>query len=401
MPAPIDYTAGFVDPTQSLMQTLQMGNMLGQMGDRRDARIAEQDAQAAADIAAQQKEARNAEIKALYDTALKNPTAENFQKLASYYPPEQQEAIRKGYTMLDDAAQKRLVNDSMDVFIAFDSGQPDIAISRMEEKVVGYKNAGNEKAAKDMQTLVGLAKTGTKGIEGVAGMLGTNIALMDKDAMDGYAKYKESKREDYKLIADELKAKLEAERPEGTKIDESARKMMNTAVESAMSSDLLASQASNLADEFERAKPPGGYPAGALEAWKKMVGGQDQFTRLKQEYVKLRNTDVLKNLPPGVASDKDIEIALSAFPDESANPSQITAFLRGTAKLQQYSSAVNKAKAEWVNQNGSLGPAQVTFKAGGQDVKKGMAFWDFTKNIPVPNVIGKAATAGTPVEVDY
>lgn len=200
MPAPINYMQGFVDPTQSLMQTLQMGNMLGQMGERRDARISAQDAQAAAEIAAQQKDARNAEIKALYDTALKNPTAENFQKLASYYPPEQQEAIRKGYTMLDDAAQKRLVNDSMDVFIAFDSGQPDIAISRLEEKVAAYKTAGNEKAAKDTQTLVDLAKTGPKGAEAVEGMLGTNIALMDKDAMDGYAKYKESKRADNELL---------------------------------------------------------------------------------------------------------------------------------------------------------------------------------------------------------
>ena len=200
MPAPINYMQGFVDPTQSMMQTLQMGNMLGQMGERRDARTAEQDAQAAAEIAAQQKDARNAEIKALYDTALKNPTAENFQKLASYYPPEQQEAIRKGYTMLDEAAQKRLVNDSMDVFIAFDSGQPDIAISRLEEKVTAYKTAGNEKAAKDTQALVDLAKTGPKGAEAVEGMLGTNIALMDKDAMDGYAKYRESMRADNELL---------------------------------------------------------------------------------------------------------------------------------------------------------------------------------------------------------
>lgn len=187
MPAPINYTQGFVDPTQSMMQTLQMGGMLSQMGAARDQRAAAQ--QAATDKAARDKEIREA-----YDFALKNPTAENFQKLASYYPPEQQDAIRKGYTMLDEAAQKTLLNDSMDVFIAFDSGQPDIAISRMEEKVEAYKNAGNEKAAKEMQTLIDLAKTGEKGAQGVAGMFGANISLMDKEAMEGYAKYKEEQR---------------------------------------------------------------------------------------------------------------------------------------------------------------------------------------------------------------
>lgn len=395
MPAPINYTAGFINPSDSIQQMLQMGGQLAQLGQFRDQRLASQQATEDARIAAEQKSARDAEIKGLYEQAIANPTWENYNRLAML-DPANSEKIIKTWGMVDTEQQQIALNESMRIFAGLTSGDPKAGLNLLEERRNAALNAKDEDSAKKYQSMIDMFNAGDKGPGMVAVTFGTTISGMPggKDAMDAWATYRSSTREDAKVELDALKARLEAERPEGTKIDESARKMMNTAVETAMASDLLASQASNLADEFERAKPPGGYPAGALEAWKKMVGGQDQFTRLKQEYVKLRNTDVLKNLPPGVASDKDIEIALSAFPDESANPAQITAFLRGTAKLQQYSAAVNKAKAEWVNQNGSLGPAQIPFSAGGQDVKRGMAFWDFTKSIPVPNVIGKAVTTG-------
>jgi len=57
MPAPINYAQGFTNPMDSIMQTLQLGNALGQMGQIRDQR-------AAAQQAAEAKDARDAEIQA-------------------------------------------------------------------------------------------------------------------------------------------------------------------------------------------------------------------------------------------------------------------------------------------------------------------------------------------------
>lgn len=395
MPAPYNYTGGFIDPTQSLMQTLQMGNMLGQMGERRDARQAAIDAaeqtRIATEQAAKEKAERDARISAAWKAAVDNPSGGAFEVLSSLQPADINEEIRKNVTALDSAVVANSLRDLGKVYAAFKSNNPDIAIRYMQEKADAYGTAGDKKKQEEVNMLISTAKTGPLGEQSAEVMFGLMMAPLPggKDAIDAIVK-----------LTEEQRAAREAERPEGTKIDDNARKLMNTSVEAAMSSDLMASQATNLADEFERAKPPAGWTGSALEWMKKAAGGQDQFTKLKQEYIKLRNTDVLKNLPPGVASDKDIEIALSAFPDESANPAQITSFLRGTAKLQQYSATVNKAKAEWVNQNGSLGPAQVAFEAGGKEVKKGMTFWDFTKSIPVPNVIGKAAIIPA-VEVDY
>lgn len=135
-------------------------------------------------------------------------------------------------------------------------------------------------------------------------------------------------------------------------------KLINDSVVKAIDADKAAVQYDNLASAYDTMRPPSGWGVNWMEAVKKAAGGQDRFTALKQEYVKLRNTEALKNLPPGVASDKDIEVAMSAFPDETSNPDLIASFMRGTAKLQRYTSAVEKAKSEWLNQNGSLGAAR-------------------------------------------
>ena len=421
MPAPINYTQGFVDPTQSLMQTLQMGGMLSQMGAARDQRAAAQ--QAATDKAARDKEIREA-----YDFALANPTAENFQKLASYYPPEQQDAIRKGYTMLDEASQKTLLNDSMDVFIAFDSGQPDIAISRMEEKVEAYKNAGNEKAAKEMQTLIDLAKTGEKGAQGVAGMFGANISLMDKEAMEGYAKYKEEQRaaaaeptvqkkrladigfteaqtnhvlaETRKLglEADQLTADIEAAKkalPPAREISAGAEKLVNDAVIAAAKSNTLAKQYTTLATDFEQAISTAGVGARASETINRLLGTEKEPTALRQEYLRMRNTAVLEMLPPGVASDKDVELALAAFPTETSSPANIAGFLRGMSKLQAYEGAMNSAKAEWIQQNGTLGTATAPMQVGNRQVNQGDRFTEFIDAyVPNTSVLGRGGASG-------
>ncbi len=42
---------------------------------------------------------------------------------------------------------------------------------------------------------------------------------------------------------------------------------------------------------------------------------------------------VMESLPPGVASDKDIAIAMSGFPSATANPEYVAQYMRGMAKL--------------------------------------------------------------------
>ncbi len=190
----------------------------------------------------------------------------------------------------------------------------------------------------------------------------------------------------------------------GPEIDADARKIVNDSVTSSMASRSLASQYESLANNISTELRSGVAARGA-EAVKRFFGNEDQITRLRQEYRRLRNSQVLQNLPPGAASDVDIQIAMEAFPPETADPDVLVRFLRGTAKLQRYDAALASAKAEWTAQNGSLGRTRRDITVMGQTIPAGSNF-DSTIGQLLPNVDvldvegipqpGAAAPAPTP-----
>jgi hypothetical protein len=170
----------------------------------------------------------------------------------------------------------------------------------------------------------------------------------------------------------------------GPEIDADARKIVNDSVTSSMASRSLASQYESLANNIST-ELRSGVAARGTEAVKRLFGNEDQVTRLRQEYRRLRNSQVLQNLPPGAASDVDIQIAMEAFPTETADPDVLVRFLRGTAKLQRYDAALASAKAEWTAQNGSLGRTRRDITVMGQTIPAGSNF-DSTIGQLLPNV---------------
>ena len=67
----------------------------------------------------------------------------------------------------------------------------------------------------------------------------------------------------------------------------------------------------------------------------------------------IRASMVVNNLPPGAASDKDIEMAMSGFPSENATGKQISTFLRGLSKVEQINSDFNEFKSEYLPTEGT------------------------------------------------
>ena len=185
-----------------------------------------------------------------------------------------------------------------------------------------------------------------------------------------------------KLVVDiaETKRKLSS----GPELEADARKIVNDSVTSSMASRSLASQYESLANNISTELTSGVAARGA-EAVKRFFGSEDQITRLRQEYRRLRNSQVIQNLPPGAASDRDIQVALEAFPPETADPDLLVRFLRGTAKLQRYDAALAAAKAEWTAQNGSLGRSRRDLTVMGQTIPAGSNF-DQTIGSLLPNV---------------
>jgi hypothetical protein len=159
------------------------------------------------------------------------------------------------------------------------------------------------------------------------------------------------------------------------------RKLVNDSAVLASTSKQSANQMNDLANRIEGL---GGYGAASRlgEFAKSTIGAEGYETSLRQEYTRVRNSAAIKALPPGPATDKDIELALSGFPKNTADSKLVAQFLRGMAKLQDIDAAVSNAKTDWLAQNnGTLTRAGKTFVAGDFTVRPGESFNDFTTRV--------------------
>lgn len=165
-------------------------------------------------------------------------------------------------------------------------------------------------------------------------------------------------------------------------IPEGARKPINDAYVQGAAAKQQETQFNSLASRITNIGTAWGR-LGSFNEWlARSMGSENAVTELRQEYTRLRNNAAIQSLPPGPATDRDIQLALSGFPTETGNPQVIASFLRGVAKMKGIESATENAKAEWLaNNRGLLSRATTTFVAGDYRVQPGETFADLTKRI--------------------
>jgi protein-arginine kinase activator protein McsA len=197
-------------------------------------------------------------------------------------------------------------------------------------------------------------------------------------------------------VAANVADKLSSISARAVDIPEAAQKLINEAATNAGVIKVSASQFNDLAKRLE-AEGGGWGAAGSLSDWfSRMSGFEGGMTGLRQEYIRLRNTSAIKSLPPGPATDKDIQMALQGFPSATADAKVVASFLRGMAKLQDIDAAIAGAKVDWMSQNkGLMTRAKSDFVAGDYAAKPGEAWVDFSQRVAkdIAAKYGKAATA--------
>ena len=77
-----------------------------------------------------------------------------------------------------------------------------------------------------------------------------------------------------------------------------------------------------------------GYAAKAGEFVKEVFGREDFVTGIRKEYQDIKVRNAISNLPPGVASDKDIELALSPWPNDTSNYGLIKEKLEAIERIE-------------------------------------------------------------------
>jgi hypothetical protein len=431
MPAPYDYSVQIADPTQSFLSAFQTGASI-------------QDTQ----LKQQQQQQQLAQQKLIQEgfNKLRQPgaTAADYANLSMMLPETQAKAVRESFGMLSTERQQTALQGSGQVFSAFKSGKPEIAIGLMEQQIEGKRNSGDEAGAKFLETWRDVAKVDPKATEDYFGFTISQMPGGDKVITSAIALGGERREEskapaaltearakankatseaeikaieaqfterlqqaglteknwnvknlqsqindraaklnlEKKTTAATIAEKMSSIRKNLNDIPADTRKLINESAVLSATSKQSAEQFNNLAKRLEEAG--GGYGAfsSASDFLKKGAGFQGGMTQLRQEYIRLRNTAAIKSLPPGPATDKDINLALKGFPGENASATDLSSFLRGMAKLQDVDASINNAKTDWLSQNnGVLTRAKSTFIAGDYATKPGETFNDFTQRI--------------------
>ena len=166
-----------------------------------------------------------------------------------------------------------------------------------------------------------------------------------------------------------------------SEIPADTRKLINESAVTAATAQQSAAQFNDLANRIEGL---GGYGklSNLSEFAKSTIGAEGYETSLRQEYTRVRNSAAIKSLPPGPATDKDIQMALSGFPKDTSNSKNIAQFLRGMAKLQDIDAAVSNAKTDWLAQNnGALTRATKTLVVGDFRARPGESFNELSSRI--------------------
>lgn len=137
------------------------------------------------------------------------------------------------------------------------------------------------------------------------------------------------------------------------KMTDHLRRRLSSSTDRAVEARTNVAVFTELAGIYENASFSGGVLGLGVETWKEFAGTQDEVSELKEQYFKIRGSEVIKSLPKGPASDLDIKQALKGFPKDTANPQQVASFFRGMVKIEKAAEKFESFKANYISEHAS------------------------------------------------
>lgn len=163
----------------------------------------------------------------------------------------------------------------------------------------------------------------------------------------------EQKQLDRELRLSELQLKQQTEIRQGKNLSAASEKELIDSQNSSVSNLESANQFDVLMNDYDRLKPESGVFASFDEFVSKALGSQDEVNEIRRRFNKIRLGEALKNLPPGPATDKDVEEAYKGVPPSNASAEQVKSFLRGARRLALFNAGFEQFKSEYISENGN------------------------------------------------
>lgn len=172
-------------------------------------------------------------------------------------------------------------------------------------------------------------------------------------------------------------------------MEKSIEKSVNDSAASTNSADSMAA----LAQQFRQEKPTTGLFGNASNMFAKVTGTDTALRDLRIRQNALVNNQVLRFLPPGPATDRDVEIVRQGAPTDMDNPEVVARWLDAMSNLERRSAQFNDFKAEWMSANGNPGQSRNGGQVLGMDVQKGESLGSAAKRYMAQNPIEQQASA--------
>lgn len=411
MPA-FDYTIQTPDAFTSVAQGFQLGSAMRAQQEQR----AMQEQQAQAAMAQEQK--RQEEITRFYQLPADQVTPQEVFRVSQFMPADKISALKDMMSGMTQEGQKQEKDFISRVSSAYLANKPEVAKQALMERVDALRNSGKPDQAQALQTiaevgsldpglalksiipLVSALPDGKQVIENIfaAQKITGEVRKVEAEATtaEAVAATELDKRKadientwsqmteradrlalDRDRLQGEIESRLDERTAKAIELPESSRKIVNDATGAAVTAEQSTGKLLGLADQLEQLG--GGYGAfgRAAEWWARTTGTQDAMSSARTEYMRLRNSAALKDLPPGPATDKDVELALKGFPPETADAKYLASFIRGMAKISAREAAYESAKAEWVEGVGFMGKPKKDIEVDGVKVSAGTTFPKF------------------------
>ncbi len=158
---------------------------------------------------------------------------------------------------------------------------------------------------------------------------------------------------------------------EGEKLSAFAEKAIADSADAANASRSSAARYTTLADNLRNAtKMSGGLKSTWGEYLKEQTGNQDEITALRKEALGITNSEAIASLPPGPATDRDIEMAKAPFPTEKSDPKYVADWLGAVSRLQQKKAEYAEFKADFISKNGTVRGDGKSLSAAWRDSQK-------------------------------
>ncbi|EFH7664881.1 acyltransferase [Escherichia coli] len=376
---------------------------------------------------------RQQEFQQAYADAYTSGDRDAMRKLASQYP-EQFDAVRNGMKFVDEdqrstvgtlAASARLAASSPEAMMSWlqnnsseltRAGVDPLDVVKMYQQNpqgftefvdhLGMAALGPEQYFQAQDRIVGreidrgkLAETIRSNQAGEALQArGQNLSY--QSAMTGHniaAQRLALDQQEFGFKMQQAQEKAQQLISEAPKLSVNMEKGIETAVNNATASSNSANSMSALAQQFRAEKPTTGLFGNAQNMFAKLTGSDTTLRDLRIRQNALVNSQVLKFLPPGPATDKDVEIVRQGAPTDMDNPETVARWLDAMANLERRNAQFNEFKAEWMSANGNPGQSRNGGQILGLDVKKGESLGSAVKRYMSMNTDAAPAQDSTPL----